>query len=77
MRSIPSLPCLKRKPSDVPHFEQYGRSAIGELSYQSGSRCQRTSLAFTSLKAIDTDPVARWHIRQWQRYASSLSIATE
>jgi hypothetical protein len=65
-----SLPCLKRKPKEVPHSRQYGRSAIGELSYQSGSWCHSTSAYLTLLKAIEIEPVERWHIRQWHKYAS-------
>jgi hypothetical protein len=42
-----SLPSLNRKPSEMPQFEQNGRTAIGELSYQSGSRFQLTSTCFT------------------------------
>src|SRR3954447_2866633 len=73
VRSIFSLPSLNWKPNEVPHVLQNGRRAIGELSYQSGSVAQLTSAALTFLNAIETDPVERWHIRQWHRYASSLS----
>jgi hypothetical protein len=55
---------LNLKPNDVPQVLQKGRSAIGELSYQSGSVSQLTSAAFTFLKAIETEPVDRWHMRQ-------------
>ena len=58
---------LKTNPSEVPHSRQNGRLAIGELSYQSGTASQLTSASFIDLKAIDTEPVARWHIRQWHR----------
>ena len=52
---------------DPPHSRQYGRTAIGELSYQSGSWLHSTLAWFTLVKAIETDPVERWHMRQWQR----------
>ena len=66
VRSMRGL-SLNAKPSGVPHSRQKGRLAIGEEANQSGSRAQAMSVFPTFLKAIDTPPVARWHIRQWQR----------
>ena len=43
------------------------RRAIGEEAYQSGSWSQATSAFLIFLKAIETVPTARWHIRQWHR----------
>ena len=53
--------------NEVPHFAQNGRRAIGELSYQSGSLCQSTSASLALTKAMEIEPVARWHMRQWHR----------
>ncbi len=57
----------KAKPSDVPHDAQNGRAAIGDERYQSGSLSQVTSAFGTEVKAIEMLPLARWHMRQWQR----------
>src|SRR5438270_1686613 len=65
--SMFSDPSLNLNPSEVPQTRQKGRSAIGELSYQSGSCSHCTWACLTLLNAIEIEPVARWHIRQWQR----------
>src|SRR3546814_8700856 len=72
VRSIFSLPSSNAKPSGVPHAEQNGRLANGDEAYQSGARSHVTSARLTFLNAIETPPVARWHIRRSEEHTSEL-----